>query len=409
MLVNKQVTMKFGTPLTVVGIQVRHLGTRLVCQKVLERSRTRCWQMAFTVVVLVSCFFWTLRFGSRRDVIRWSRAVPPLYSLMLATSMIALQYASVGAVTVARNVAPLIALPIEAAFQERIETTMWTWISLVYILAGVLLYMSVDVGVGTSTFGLSFIMLNMIAAIVERLLQRKLIALEPVDLSKTAMLLLNNAFALIPVAIAVPLAPTSNNGRPEYREYGSWAALTAVDYLLLVLSCIIGVAIGWTALNAQSYRTPPTPLPTGTPTTVRHPPLLSARATRRLSDRNEHARRHQHEQGGPSAPPPDRNCRRACTSSLAAPPCTGGCGVDQHSLHGGGEVMAGHPRPGHRPLRRRVVRSGAERHRQQAPIGRGGRGGVRRRSGRWDSCTSEVSVLTRLGEPSSTNHTSASK
>ena len=26
MLVNKQVTMKFGTPLTVVGIQVRHLG-----------------------------------------------------------------------------------------------------------------------------------------------------------------------------------------------------------------------------------------------------------------------------------------------------------------------------------------------------------------------------------------------
>ena len=68
---------------------------------------------------------------------------------------------------------------------------------------------SVDVGVGTSTVGMGFVLLNMIAAVVERLMQRKLLVLEPVDLSKTAMLLLNNAFAIIPVAIAVPFAPTS--------------------------------------------------------------------------------------------------------------------------------------------------------------------------------------------------------
>lgn len=232
MLVNKQVTMRFGTPLTIVGIQ-----------------------MAFTVAVLGSCFFSTLHFGSRRDAIRWARTISPLYALMLGTSMIALQFSSVGTMTVARNIAPLVSLPIEAAFQEKIETTMWTWVSLLYILVGVLIYLSVDVGVGTSTVGMGFVLLNMIAAVVERLMQRRLIVLEPVDLSKTAMLLLNNAFAIIPVAIAVPFAPTSLHGKPEYNEYNTWSRLLFVDYFLLVLSCIIGVAIGWTALNAQSYLT----------------------------------------------------------------------------------------------------------------------------------------------------------
>lgn len=232
MLVNKQVTMRFGTPLTIVGIQ-----------------------MAFTVAVLGSCFFPTLHFGSRRDAIRWARTISPLYALMLGTSMIALQFSSVGTMTVARNIAPLVSLPIEAAFQEKIETTMWTWVSLLYILVGVLIYLSVDVGVGTSTVGMGFVLLNMIAAVVERLMQRRLIVLEPVDLSKTAMLLLNNAFAIIPVAIAVPFAPTSLHGKPEYNEYNTWSRLLFVDYFLLVLSCIIGVAIGWTALNAQSYLT----------------------------------------------------------------------------------------------------------------------------------------------------------
>ena len=250
MLVNKQVTMRLGTPLTVVGIQVRHLGTRLVCQKVLERSRTRCWQMAFTVVVLVSCFFWTLRFGSRRDVIRWSRAVPPLYSLMLATSMIALQYASVGAVTVARNVAPLIALPIDAAFQERIETTMWTWISLVYILAGVLLYMSVDVGVGTSTFGLSFIMLNMfIAIITEAFKDVSLVLSDFVEQDRMLTLSASLIFLYATGAIISPLAAGI-----IIENYGTamMFAMIAVAHLLLMLYTVHRTFIR-TATRRRSY------------------------------------------------------------------------------------------------------------------------------------------------------------
>jgi drug/metabolite transporter (DMT)-like permease len=286
MLVNKQVTMRFGTPLTIVGIQ-----------------------MAFTVAVLGSCFFPTLHFGSRRDAIRWARTISPLYALMLGTSMIALQFSSVGTMTVARNIAPLVSLPIEAAFQEKIETTMWTWVSLLYILVGVLIYLSVDVGVGTSTVGMGFVLLNMIAAVVERLMQRRLIVLEPVDLSKTAMLLLNNAFAIIPVAIAVPFAPTSLHGKPEYNEYNTWSRLLFVDYFLLVLSCIIGVAIGWTALNAQSYLT----------------------ATSMLVVTNMNKVRHCRSRSGT----PLRPQLRAFAPHTLPRPSPGGCGRDQHRVHGG--------------------------------------------------------------------------
>ena len=271
-----------------------------------------CSQMAFTVAVLGTCFVWTLRFGSRRDVVRWVMTISPLYALMLGTSMIALQFSSVGAMTVARNIAPLISLPIEAAFQEKIETTLWTWVSLLYILVGVLVYMSVDMGVGTSTVGMGFVLLNMIAAVVERLMQRKLIVLEPVDLSKTAMLLLNNAFAIIPVALAVPLAPTSIHGRPEYKEYDTWTRLSGVDYFLLVLSCIIGVAIGWTALNAQSYLTATSMLV-----------LTNMNKVRQCQD---------------ALPPfPSSQLRSTAAPPLfpTSPRPPGGCGRDQHRVHGG--------------------------------------------------------------------------
>ena len=47
-------------------------------------------------------------------------------------------------------------------------------------------------------------LLNMIAAVLERLVQRKLIAINPIDVSKTGMMLINNVIRCAPVD-AVPL------------------------------------------------------------------------------------------------------------------------------------------------------------------------------------------------------------
>jgi hypothetical protein len=54
----------------------------------------------------------TLSFGSRDDVVRWVVSVPPLYTAMLATSMLGLGLTPVGLTVVLRNVAPIVTLPL---------------------------------------------------------------------------------------------------------------------------------------------------------------------------------------------------------------------------------------------------------------------------------------------------------
>jgi solute carrier family 35 protein len=224
MIVNKIVTKAFKMEMTIVLIQ-----------------------MGFTIAVLVILFHWTLRFGNRNDVLRWSLIVPGLYAGMLGTSMLALSYSSMGAMTVVRNVAPIVTLPIERAFQEKIDVDIWTFVSLFIILFGVILYMVNDIQF--SALGLALMILNMVVAILERLMQRRMIAVKPIDVSKTGMLLLNNSVGAIWIGFLV-LA---------FKEPWEWShrfpKMGAVEYVMLFLSCLVGVGIGWSAINAQQYVT----------------------------------------------------------------------------------------------------------------------------------------------------------
>ena len=221
LVVNKLVLRRFtGLPITVVMIQ-----------------------MAFTAVCLVvtPC---GLHFGSARDVLRWSLTIPFLFTLMLASSMLALDYASMGAIIVVRNVAPIVTMVIERLFQERIEVSFAVVLSLVWVVGGVILYTVHDVHF--SPVGMAYMMLNMVSAVLERLLQRKMIAVEPIDVSKGGMMLLNNAFALVPMGALLVW----------FGEYHKWARLRHVstsDVALLLGSCVNAVGISYAGINAQGY------------------------------------------------------------------------------------------------------------------------------------------------------------
>lgn len=231
MLVNKQVVKTFDTPVTVLDLQ-----------------------LIFTAVSLSTLFFWALKFGSKRDVMRWVSTVPALYAGMLVTSMIAQKYAGVGLQVAIRNLGPLVALPIESVFNEPIHADFQTWAALVFILIGICMYVSESMKsqkMNELAAGIILMLLNMIIALFERLWQRKLIAIEPVDISKTGLLLLNNVGAIVPVSIllAIPL-----DGGWEYEHYPvEWKNASAMDYVLLLISGIAGMAIGYTAINAQQY------------------------------------------------------------------------------------------------------------------------------------------------------------
>jgi len=229
LLVNKAVMIVWDLPITITLIQ-----------------------MAFTDLVIVSLFWWTLRVGNWADVRRWAMWVPQLFAAMLATSMLALHYSSTGAVVVTRNIAPIVTLSIEAVMKEKIAVDKWTVGALLYTLIGVALYMLNDVEF--SAIGFLCIIANMCAGVMERIMQRRLIAVEPVDLSKMVLVLINNTVAILPVALLLLPTKEYNNFHtlkwhdPEGPD--SWTA-----YMWLALSCVVGVCIGWAGVNAQFYLT----------------------------------------------------------------------------------------------------------------------------------------------------------
>ena len=202
-------------------------------------------QMAFTVLCLV-IFPCGLRFGSLRDVMRWSLSIPILFTLMLASSMLALDHATMGAIIVVRNIAPIVTMVIERLTGEFIQVSYWVMASLVYVVAGVALYTSADVAF--SSVGMAYMLGNMIAAVLERLLQRKMIAVQPIDVSKTGMMLLNNACALVPMGILLV----------AFGEHEKWHILrdlSRFDFGMLLFSCVVAVGISYAGINCQAYVT----------------------------------------------------------------------------------------------------------------------------------------------------------
>lgn len=222
MIINKMVLRALPLPMTVVMIQMA------------------------TTVIWLCVTSTTLHFGSVRDLMRWALSIPILFTFMLASSMLALDLASMGAIVVFRNIAPLITLAIERALQEKIELDVATILAMATIVGGVLLYALNDINF--SLLGLACVTFNMIASVVERVLQRKMIAVDPIDVSKTGMMLLNNSVALLPMTVLLAAF-----GEPQ--KWYLVREMTPHQWALLVASCVNAGAISWAGINAQGYVT----------------------------------------------------------------------------------------------------------------------------------------------------------
>ena len=156
-------------------------------------------QMLFTVAT-IGANWRSVHIGSRRDALRWGCTVPLLFSAMLVSSMIAMEHNTLGTVVVFRNVAPLFTLLIERMFRVPMQVSRNTILSLFTIILGVVVYNWSSIAL--STVGLIAIVCNMVFAVLERLLQRHLMAQAPVDISKPGMMLLNNSCGLVPNLLA---------------------------------------------------------------------------------------------------------------------------------------------------------------------------------------------------------------
>ena len=92
--------------------------------------------------------------------------------------------------------APLFTLLIERLFRVPMQVSRDTVLALLTVVLGVGLYHREALEL--SGVGLLAIVCNMVFAVLERLLQRHLMAQDPVDISKPGMMLLNNSCGLAP-------------------------------------------------------------------------------------------------------------------------------------------------------------------------------------------------------------------
>ena len=171
--------------------------------------------------------------------------VPPSLHACASTRA---QHVRVGTFVVVRNVAPIITLFAEAALhpESAPRADLYTVGALGCIALGILFYELHDLG--GSPLGLTLLLLNMAVASLERLLQRRLLAVEVVDVSKPGMMLLNNGIGFVLTAVVAAFVP------------GEYARLRAIfsenkdsRALYVCASALVAVGISSTGLWFQSH------------------------------------------------------------------------------------------------------------------------------------------------------------
>lgn len=179
--------------------------------------------------------------------------VPGLFSAMLISSFYVYEYISLSLLTVVRNLAPLIALPVECMVMptsKRPTISASVVISILIMLTGALVYVGGLKEV--SVIGICFAVLNMGLAVTERMTSRRLLSEECKDLDLKVCTLVNNALGMIPtLALAFITQETAQALQPE--KAANW--LDPRVLVVLLMSGAIGIGIGYFGFACQKAMT----------------------------------------------------------------------------------------------------------------------------------------------------------
>lgn len=194
-----------------------------------------------------------VHFGSWQAAWTWATTVSLLFAGMLTSSLWSLAYASATVAVLVRNCAPILALAFETVYMphERIVITLPIVGSLLMCLFGAKLYTLHSSPIGT--LGVVFLLLNLFISVTDRSVARYYLSTVPLDISKTGLLLLNNAIALVPVTLLIlstESLPTLAHELPVIA-----AGLSHWAWANLLFSCVAGMGIGYTGFMLQSHVT----------------------------------------------------------------------------------------------------------------------------------------------------------
>ncbi|CAK0884117.1 unnamed protein product [Prorocentrum cordatum] len=201
--------------------------------------------MLASVLAMALFCFRSIKIGSAWDVLRWTM-VAPFFTGMLLSSILALKFAPMSLVVVFRTLSPMLSLLIERMYPDPLRITAPMLASIFTMVFGAGLYTSAMSRSGLG--GIGWVFLNIFFAVGDRLLQRLMLAKDqnPVDISKTGITLLNNLEGLLPLVVVMAI-------KHEFSEIPEAVqSLSAMGYVWVGLSCLVGIGISYTGIWAQS-------------------------------------------------------------------------------------------------------------------------------------------------------------
>jgi hypothetical protein len=209
-------------------------------------------QMLSTVAAVLVLVPYTIR-GTWRAAARWAMLVPVLFGGSLVTSALASSQARFGTVMIFRYVGPVISLGVEAPSASRcVSRGSCARVSSSPSLAtffGILVYVARREAVEASldSAGYVFAAINLLVSVAETLVVRRLLALERIELSFTAMVLLNNGLGVL---VQPPVLLCEGE---HLRWNSSFGAMSSWQTALLVVSCVLGTLIAFTNYNLAQH------------------------------------------------------------------------------------------------------------------------------------------------------------
>jgi len=205
-------------------------------------------QMCLAVVAVGAASLKEFCQATGRQMGLWM-VVPCLFAAMLVSSFYTYEYISLSLLTVIRNLTPLVVLPIERAIMpagKRPQVDAATVGSIVLMLAGALVY--ADGIRHISAIGVVFTLMNMVLAVSDRLIQRRLLTTECQELPSGVCTVLNNFFGSIPtLAFAIVTHQTRDTALPHHAA--AWHDPQVLT--LLILSGVLGIGICYLGFECQ--------------------------------------------------------------------------------------------------------------------------------------------------------------
>ena len=187
-----------------------------------------------TFVSVVSC---DLKFG--KGVGSFAYSVPILFVLMLASSMLALKYVTLGTFVAVRNVAPVVTLLIEAAVLGGVRVDLGSICALLGLSLGTAIYEYNNLHF--SLFGTSLLLANMLFGTAERLCQRYFLTNERMETTPSTLTFINNSIGAC--AVGLYSFYTHANEFERLMAHCDWSVIT---------SCIMGTSLSYSGFYLQT-------------------------------------------------------------------------------------------------------------------------------------------------------------